>query len=68
MTKKYGADQVAQIITFGTMAASAAIRDVGRVKQVSLSEVDKIAKMVPISPDMTHRPGNGDQQGAQCRL
>lgn len=53
VVKKYGADRVAQIITFGTMAARAAIRDVGRVEQISLTEVDKIAKMVPASPDMT---------------
>jgi DNA polymerase III subunit alpha len=53
VVKKYGKDHVAQIITFGTMAARAAIRDVGRVKQVSLTEVDKIAKMIPAVPDMT---------------
>jgi len=51
VTKKYGSDRVAQIITFGTMAARAAIRDVGRVEQIPLSEVDKIAKMVPLSTD-----------------
>ncbi|MFH1709524.1 MAG: DNA polymerase III subunit alpha [bacterium] len=53
VVNKYGSDRVAQIITFGTMAARAAIRDVGRVEQVPLSEVDKIAKMVPIVKDMT---------------
>ena len=53
VSKKYGVDRVAQIITFGTMAARAAIRDVGRVKQVPLAEVDKIAKMVPPTPEMT---------------
>ena len=45
--EKYGADHVAQIITFGTMAAKAAIRDVGRVMDVPYAEVDKIAKLVP---------------------
>ena len=45
--EKYGADRVAQIITFGTMAARAAIRDVGRVLDVPYGEVDRIAKMVP---------------------
>ncbi len=50
---KYGKERVAQIITFGTMAARAAIRDVGRVEEVPLSEVDKIAKMVPIMKDVT---------------
>jgi DNA polymerase-3 subunit alpha len=53
VTKKYGIDHVAQIITFGTMAARGAIRDVGRVLQVPLSEVDKIAKLVPFGPDVT---------------
>ncbi len=53
VVRKYGASRVAQIITFGTMAARAAIRDVGRVEQVPLSEVDKIAKMVPMVKDMT---------------
>jgi DNA polymerase III subunit alpha len=47
VSEKYGADHVAQIVTFGTMAARAAIRDVGRVMDVPLSEVDKIAKMIP---------------------
>jgi len=44
---RYGRDQVAQIITFGTMAARAAIRDVGRVLDVPLSDVDRLAKLVP---------------------
>ena len=47
VTKKYGRDNVAQIITFGTMQARAAIRDVGRVLGFAYSEVDKIAKMIP---------------------
>ncbi len=47
VVEKYGADRVAQIITFGTMAARAAIRDVGRVLRVPYGEVDAIAKMVP---------------------
>ena len=45
--QKYGADKVAQIITFGTMAARGAIRDVGRVMNIPLSEVDRVAKLVP---------------------
>ncbi len=48
--ERYGQDNVCQIITFGTMAARAAIRDVGRVLEVPLSEVDKIAKMIPFAP------------------
>ncbi|MDS1030731.1 DNA polymerase III subunit alpha [Bacillota bacterium LX-D] len=47
LTNKYGNDHVSQIITFGTMAAKASIRDVGRVMNISLSEVDKIAKLIP---------------------
>jgi DNA polymerase-3 subunit alpha len=50
---KYGQENVSQIITFGTMAARAAIRDVGRVLEVPLPEVDRIAKMIPFGPDMT---------------
>jgi DNA polymerase-3 subunit alpha len=47
VTKKFGRDNVSQIITFGTMAARQSIRDVGRALEVPLSEVDKIAKMIP---------------------
>ena len=47
VTRKYGSDHVAQIITFGTMLARAAIRDVGRVLGHSYGEVDRIAKAVP---------------------
>ncbi|MDI9475722.1 MAG: DNA polymerase III subunit alpha [Natronincolaceae bacterium] len=51
--RKYGEDKVAQIITFGTMAARAAIRDVGRVIDMPYNEVDKIAKQIPFSMGMT---------------
>ncbi len=47
---KYGDDKVAQIITFGTMGARGAIRDVGRVMDIPISEVDRIAKMIPNQP------------------
>jgi DNA polymerase-3 subunit alpha len=47
VTQKYGRENVAQIITFGTMAARAAIKDVGRAMDVPYSDVDRIAKMVP---------------------
>ena len=50
VTGKYGRPNVAQIITFGTMAARAAIRDVGRVLEVPYADVDKIAKLVPAVP------------------
>jgi DNA polymerase-3 subunit alpha len=53
VTKKYGQENVCQIITFGTMAARGAIRDVGRVLEVPLPEVDRIAKMIPFGPDST---------------
>ena len=47
VTEKYGRENVAQIITFGTMAAKAAIKDVGRAMDVPYTDVDRIAKMVP---------------------
>ena len=51
--RKYGADHGAQIVTFGTMAARAAIRDVGRVLDMPYGTVDGIAKLVPMEPKMT---------------
>ncbi len=56
ITDKYGKDKVAQIITFGTMKARAAVRDVGRALGVAYSKCDKIAKMIPLGKqgfDMT---------------
>lgn len=47
LIEKYGEDRVAQIVTFGTMAARAVIRDVGRAMDIPLKDVDKAAKMVP---------------------
>ncbi|SDF58511.1 DNA polymerase III subunit alpha [Sporolituus thermophilus] len=47
VAKRYGADHVAQIITFGTMAARAAVRDVGRALNLPYGEVDRIAKLIP---------------------
>ncbi len=47
MRQKYGAENVAQIITFGTMAAKAVLKDAGRALDMPYGEVDKIAKMVP---------------------
>ncbi|GJQ35958.1 MAG: DNA-directed DNA polymerase [Anaerolineaceae bacterium] len=47
--RKYGDDKVAQIITFGTMGAKAAIRDVARVMEIPLPEVDRVAKLVPFA-------------------
>ncbi len=47
---KYGEDRVAQIITFGTLGARAAIRDVGRVMDIPLNEVDRVSKLIPNVP------------------
>ena len=53
VVRKYGADHVAQIATFGTMAAKGAIRDVGRVLNFSYAETDQVAKQVPNTPKIT---------------
>ncbi len=53
VNEKYGETHVAQIITFGTLAARAAIRDVGRVMGLSYAEVDKVAKAVPFELKIT---------------
>lgn len=70
---KYGYDRVAQIITYGTMAAKSAIRDVARVLKLPLPEADKLAKMIPDganvdfeaalkqSPDLLHQYRKGDE-------
>ncbi len=50
VTEKYGEDRVAQIVTFGTMAARAAVRDAGRALAVPLPDVDRVAKMIPSGP------------------
>ncbi len=53
VVEKYGADHVAQIITFGTLGAKAAIRDVGRVLELPYAEADKVAKLVPNQLNIT---------------
>lgn len=53
VNRKYGRDHVAQIVTFGTMAAKAAIRDVGRVLDFSYAETDAVAKAIPAALNMT---------------
>lgn len=53
IVQKYGTDRVAQIITFGTMAARAAIRDVGRALDMPYGEVDRVAKLVPMELNIT---------------
>jgi DNA polymerase III alpha subunit len=51
--KKYGTENCAQIITFGSLGAKTVIRDLGRVLEIPLGECDRLAKMVPEVPDMT---------------
>lgn len=53
VTEKYGRDRVAQIITFSTMAARAAVRDAGRVLEIPYGTVDKLAKLIPEGPGQT---------------
>jgi DNA polymerase-3 subunit alpha len=53
VTAKYGRENVAQIITFGTMKARAVVRDVGRVMEMPISDVDKVAKLIPNQLDVT---------------
>ncbi len=53
VVNKYGPDKVAQVITFGTMAAKGAIRDVGRVQRLPLDEVNRLTKLVPTRPGIT---------------
>ena len=55
VVEKYGKDKVAQVITFGTMAAKMAIRDVSRVQKLPLSEANRLAKLVPDKPKITLR-------------
>lgn len=51
--KKYGAENVAQVVTFGTLGAKTVIRDIGRVLEIPLAECDKLAKLVPDDPKIT---------------
>ncbi len=53
VVEKYGEKQVAQIVTFGTLKAKLAIRDVGRALDIPLSDVDRVAKLIPFDPKMT---------------
>lgn len=53
VVQKYGKDKVAHVITFGTMAARMAIRDVARIQKLSLQEADRLAKLVPERPGVT---------------
>lgn len=53
VVSKYGGDRVAQIVTFGTLAAKAAVRDVGRAMGRSFAETDRVAKLIPVGPGIT---------------
>lgn len=53
VVSKYGEDRVAQISTFGTMAARGSLRDVGRAMGMPFNEIDKVAKLIPVEPKMT---------------
>ena len=53
VNRVYGSDRVAQIVTFGTLAAKAAVRDVGRVMSVSYQQTDEVAKLIPTALNMT---------------
>jgi DNA polymerase III subunit alpha len=66
VTRKYGRDQVAQIITFGTMAAKAAIKDVGRAMDIPYTEVDRIAKLVPAQLNITLDKALEESPGLQA--
>lgn len=57
VSQKYGRDHVAQIITFGTMAARAAIRDAGRALGISLQLADQTSKMIPFNPNQGEKEG-----------
>ncbi len=62
VTEKYGREHVAQIITFGTLAAKAAIKDVGRVLDMSFADVDRISKLVPKTLDIKLKDAMDDPQ------
>ncbi len=74
VTEKYGREQVAQIITFGTLGAKAAIKDVGRVLEMSFGEVDKLTKLVPptlnikLKDALEQEPGFGEAAKADPRV
>jgi DNA polymerase-3 subunit alpha len=73
VVEKYGDDRVAQVVTFGTMAAKASVRDVGRAMGMSFGQTDQVAKLIPVGPGITiesamdrvpelHKLYDGDEQ------
>ncbi len=67
VVNKYGHDKVAHIITFGSMAAKMAIRDVARVQKLPLPDADRLAKLVPERPGINSRPGLCGSSGTRER-
>ena len=66
--ERYGRDQVAQIITFGTLQARGVLRDVGRVLQMPYGQVDKLCKLVPQNPASAgHRSSRRSRASRACR-
>ncbi|HSO27606.1 MAG TPA: DNA polymerase III subunit alpha, partial [Anaerolineales bacterium] len=65
--RRYGDDKVAQIITFGTLGARAAIRDVGRVMDIPLPEVDRVAKLIPAIPGKPVSIGEAIEEVAELK-
>jgi DNA polymerase-3 subunit alpha len=74
VTEKYGREQVAQIITFGTLGARAAIKDVGRVLDMKVAEVDRITKLVPtqlnikLKEAFAQEPGFAEMRRSDVRV
>jgi DNA polymerase-3 subunit alpha len=74
VTRRYGRENVAQIITFGTMKAKAAVRDVARALDIPLAEANKVAKLIPAALDMTlekavqENPALKDLEGADPKV
>ncbi len=62
VSQKYGPDHVAQIITFGTLGARAALRDVGRALGMPYSDVDRVARLVPFGPNVTLERAMGENE------
>ena len=68
VAQKYGRERVSQIITYGTMAAKAVVRDVGRVLGMTYGYVDRIAKLIPFELGITLDDGAREGAGAQAAL
>jgi len=67
VTERYGQDRVAQIITFGTMAAKAVVRDVGRVMGLPYSFVDQVAKLIPFDANITLSKALAQEEALKIR-